>query len=139
VIALDTNVVSEMLRPQPDARVRAWLDAQVARQLHVPAIVLAEIADGIERLPQGARRHALAAQARALLRDAFADRVLPVDAQAADAYGQIQALRRAAGRPIAMADALVAACARVRGFALATRNVRDFDRLGLALIDPWRA
>ncbi len=139
MIALDTNVLSEILRAEPAPRVRAWFDAQRPRDLFVPAIVLAEIADGIERMPQGARRASLGEQARALLWGAFAERVLPFDAAAAVAYGEVLALRRAAGRPMAMADALIAACARVRGLALATRNVRDFDRLGLRLVDPWRA
>lgn len=136
MIILDTNVVSELLRPLPAPQVEAWLAAQEPAGVFLTAIGAAELRYGVAILPEGRRRDGLAAAIDGLLRDDFRDRVLPFDAAAATAFAAIAAGRRAAGA-IAQADGQIAAICRVHGAALATRNVRDFEGCGLAVIDPW--
>ena len=138
MIILDTNVVSEMLRPQPDAGVAAWLSAQDGAQVHLTAVTEAELRYGIALLPQGRRRDDLAEAMRAILTEVFRNRILPFDSAAADLYAAIGANRRAAGRPISQFDCQIAAIARLHGATLATRNTADFADCGIAIVDPWR-
>lgn len=136
---LDTNVLSEFMRPQPSATVIAWLDAQSAAQLYICAVSRAEIELGLALMPTGKRQAALAEAALAMFADDFAGQCLPFDEAAASAYARIVAARTRAGRPISVEDAQIAAIALARGLRLATRNVADFLNIeGLAVVDPWQ-
>ncbi len=138
MIILDTNVVSEPMRPAPDERVLRWLAAQDASTLFLTAVTEAELRTGLALLPAGKRREALTAALEAVLTQDFAGRVLPFEGgAAARAYAAIQAERREAGRPIAMADAMIGAIARSRGMRVATRNTGDFAGTGVELVNPW--
>ena len=137
MVLLDTIVVSELMREVPNAEVLVWMDDLPTRELFVAAITEAEIRTGIAFLPEGARRRGLADAAERLLGGLFAGRVLPFDSGAARAYADIAAANRAAGRPISQSDCQIAAIARSRGMAVATRNVRDFSETGINVIDPW--
>ncbi|MBC3206495.1 type II toxin-antitoxin system VapC family toxin [Pseudomonas sp. SWRI111] len=138
MIVLDTNVLSEFMRIEPEARVLAWVDAQPAMDLAVSAITVAEILHGIARLPSGKRKQKLQAHALAMFEEDFAGRILPFDAHAAVEYAALVADAEAKGRGIAMADAQIAAICRGRGASIATRNVRDFEFSGIEVINPWQ-
>jgi len=137
VIILDTNVVSEPLRPAPDAAVLAWLDAQASATLCLTSITLAELLAGVAALPAGRRRNRLALALSDQVLPLFEGRMLAFDAPAAHAFARVHAAAMAAGNPISFADAAIAAIAAAHGFSLATRNVRDFKGTGLEVIDPW--
>lgn len=137
MVLLDTNVVSELMRAAPSAEVLVRVDALPPRELFVTAITEAEIRTGIAILPAGARRRGLADAAERTLGGLFAGRILSFDSDAARAYADIAAESRAAGRPISQSDCQIAAIARSRGMAVATRNVRDFSETGVEVIDPW--
>ncbi len=137
MILLDTNVISETMRPHPAPVVVAWLDARPPLDLWLAAPVLAELSYGIERLPVSRRREALQEALREMEAGLFAGRVLPFDAEAARCYGAIVATREQAGRPIAVMDAMIAAITRAHGARLATRNLADFEGLGLDCVDPF--
>ena len=137
MILLDTNVVSELMRKSPDPVVEAWTAGQFAEELFFSAIGEAELRYGAAILPPGRRRDTLFADIEAMLREAFGDRVLAFDSDAARHYGDIAAMRRSAGRRVAPADCQIAAIARSRGLAVATRNTRDFVGMELDLVDPW--
>ena len=136
---LDTNIVSELLRPSPDPAVETWIGDRPATDLYFPAIGEAELRYGVAVLPAGRWRTALASAIEAILREDFTDRVLPFDREAARDYADIAAMHRAAGRTVLPADCQIAAIARSRGMAVATRNVRDFENIGIEVIDPWTA
>lgn len=137
MIVLDTNVLSEGLRPQPSPTVLRWMQSEPIAALFTTTITEAELLYGAILLPDGRRRQALEAVIAQLLGVQFAGRVLPFDSAAAREFADIAASRRRAGRPIGEADARIAAIARSRGAALATRNVGDFAGCGLTVIDPW--
>ena len=137
MVVLDTNVVSELMRDDPHADVLVWLDDQPTRELFVTAVTEAEVRTGIAFLPEGRRRRGIAEAADHAFGGLFAGRVLPFDSDAARAYAEIAATWRAAGRPVSQADGQIAAIARSRGMAVATRNVRDFADMGIDLINPW--
>jgi predicted nucleic acid-binding protein len=136
MIILDTNVVSELMRPEPAAQVAGWVRGRDRRELRMTSITLAEIRFGIARLPDGRRKQVLLNTADDIFR-AFSDQVLPVDEAAAEQYAVIASTRERAGKPIAGFDALIAAVCRSRNAALATRNLPDFDDTGIEVIDPW--
>ena len=138
-LLLDTNVVSELIRKLPDPAVAAWVSGFFVNDLFFSAIGEAELRYGAAILPAGRRRDTLVFEIDAMLRDAFEDRVLPFDSDAAREYGNIAAARRSLGRPVAPADCQIAAIAASRGMAVATRNVRDFENMGIELVDPWAA
>ena len=137
MVVLDTNVVSELMRATPSAEVLVWMDELPPRELFVTAVTEAEVRTGIAILPAGARRSGLVDAAERTLGGLFAGRVLPFDSNAARAYADIAAASRAAGHPISQSDCQIAAIARSRGMAVATRNVRDFSETGAEVIDPW--
>jgi predicted nucleic acid-binding protein len=139
VIVLDTNVLSEVLRPIPDAKVRRWLERQAGAAMFTTAICEAEILYGIALMPAGRRRRALEQAAAAIFQEDFAGRILPFDRAAAREFAGIAAGRLAAGRRIGDFDAQIAAIARSRGAVVATRNVADFSDCGIDVIDPWKA
>lgn len=136
MIVIDTNIISEMMRHDPDRQVAEWVD-RVGR-LHTTTVTLAEIEYGIARLPEGRRRDRLTATAAAVFAD-FDDVILPFDTRAARQYGPIVTGRESTGHPIATADAQIAAICASRGATLATRNTVDFEATGIALINPWNS
>jgi len=137
MIILDTNVVSELMKPQPDEWVSRWVLAQAAGNLYTTSITLAEILYGIERLPNGKRKGLLRTTASAVF-DAFAEQVLPFDAGSAAHYPTIVVARDRLGLPIDGFDAQIASICRTHGGSLATRNVKDFGHTGIDLTDPWQ-
>ena len=138
MIVADTNVVSELMRPEPSSAVLAWIENRPADDLYTTAITVAEIRYGIERLPEGQRRDVLAATASEVFAT-FAEQVLPFDVRAAARHGQIVAGRERAGAPITGFDAQIAAICQASGAILATRNGKDFDGTGVDVVDPWEA
>ncbi len=136
MIVLDTNVLSEFMRPVPDKRVLSWTDAGRRSELWTTSIVIAELSAGVAVLPAG-RRRSLLSDALDRMLERFDDRVLPFGGRAAIEYGRVVALRTQLGRPIGMADAQIAAIVISAGATLATRNTADFDGLGVDLVNPW--
>lgn len=139
MFVLDTNVLSELMRPAPDPAVWGWVEAAPRVSLYTTAITRAEIMAGIGSLPAGQRRASLAEAAWAMFDHDLAGRVLSFDTGAADAYAEIVFQRRRAGRPIAAFDALIAAIALAAGAAVVTRDIGGFEGCGLRLINPWVA
>ncbi len=139
MIVLDTNVLSELMRQAPAELVVQWLDNQPNTSLFTTAVTQAEILYGVSILPDGKRKQGLGAAVGAMFERDFTGRVLPFDGPAAVAYAAICADRGPLGRPISQFDAQIAAIARSRGAALATRNTPDFDECGIHVIDPWQA
>lgn len=137
MILLDTNVISELMKPAPSVDVEAWLAAQPASMVFTTTITEAELRYGIAMLPAGKRRKSLGAAVEAMLREDFSDRILPFDSSAAIAYAEIAARRYEIGRPISQFDAQIAAIAKSRGATLATRNFDDFDDCGIDVVNPW--
>ena len=137
MIILDTNVVSELMRREPDPTVEAWVAAQAASSLFLSVIGEAELRYGVAIMPAGRRREIIARKMDEMLREDFAGRILPFDRNAATAFAEIAAARRFAGRPVSQSDCQTAATARSRGAAVATRNVRDFAGMGVRIINPW--
>jgi toxin FitB len=137
MIILDTNVVSEPMRPRGDPAVRAWLDQQAADTLYLTATNLAELLVGIELLPAGRRRRGLYEDLRTLLAQLFGARILPFDAEAAAMYATVVRRARSAGQALSVADAQIAAIAAVHGFMVATRDVRPFTAAGVPVVNPW--
>lgn len=136
MIVLDTNVVSELMRPSPAPRVVEWVRAQNAGELFTTSITVAGIGFGVERLPDGARKALLKATAAQVF-GRFADHVLAFDADAAVLYGVIVSGRERAGTPIDGFDARIAAICRLHDAPLATRNVKDFGGTAVNVVDPW--
>jgi len=139
MIVLDTNVLSELMRRQSEARVVEWVDEQDARKLAITAITVAELLYGVARLADGRRKAELAAAVGALVREDFSGRVLPFDGEAAEHYADLVAARECGGRPVGMAHAQIASICRSHGATLATRNTRDYTETGIGLLDPWTA
>jgi toxin FitB len=125
------------MRPAPDANVLNWLNVQVADELWLNSVVVSELMFGIARLPGGARKRHLADTFAVMLSEDFAGRILPFDLEAALIYAELAAGCEAKGRPVAMADAQIAAVCLVQGAKLATRNLKHFEGLGLVLVNPW--
>lgn len=139
MILLDTNVVSELMRPAPDAAVVAWVKDRDIEDMATTVVTVAEICAGMACLPSGARRKDLQARWDRLLAVGFGARILGLDKDAAAMYGELFARRQRAGRSIGAFDLLISAIARVRGLDVATRNVRDFEDCGVKVINPWSA
>lgn len=138
-IILDTNVLSELMRPQPDSAVMSWFADRTGTVFYISAITQAEIMLGISLLPEGKRRDALTAAADGMFSEDFAGKCLPFDATGAVNYAALVSGRRHAGMAISTEDALIAATALAHGFPLATRNTKDFLQInGLVLYNPWQ-
>jgi predicted nucleic acid-binding protein len=136
VIIADTNVISELMKADPSPVVVAWVAEHASEEFRTTAVTLAEVLYGIERLPAGDRKATLR-QTAADVFGRFAEDILPFDAAAATAYSEIVAQRDRQGAPIGGYDAQIAAICRTRGARLATRNTKDFEGTGVALINPW--
>ncbi len=137
MIVLDTNVVSEFMTSPPALSVQTWLNAQDAATLYFTTISIAEISYGLRVMPDGRKRQTLVNRFEDFLAAAFDSRILSFDEDAGRAYGEIRAHRREQGRPMSNFDGQIAAIAKTRGFAIATRNIKDFEDCGLELIDPF--
>jgi predicted nucleic acid-binding protein len=137
MIVLDTNVLSELLRTAADPAVLQWVAAQVPGSIHTTAVTQAEMLYGARQLAVGKKQQQLLAGVTAMFNEDFAERVLPFDSDAADAYSRIAAERKRSGKPISQFDAQIAAITRANGGVLATRNVGDFKDCGIEVINPW--
>lgn len=139
MILLDTNVISETQRQEPNARVLEWLDAQALETLYLSAITVAELRAGIALMPTGKRRGSLHENLEKRLLPMFANRVLSFDMACTKAYAALLAKSRAAGLAIETADAFIAAVAIANGFTVATRDTTPFEAAGLKIVNPWEA
>jgi len=139
MIILDTNVISEIMRPLPDKQVVKWLQAQRVKNLFTTVIAEAELFKGVELMPSGKRRHALLQTIEQFLLIDMGGRILAFDRTAARLFGTIYALRQTRGRPITPLDIEIAAIVRANSGTLATRNTRDFEGCGIELVNPWHA
>ncbi len=137
MIILDTNVLSEMIRPQRDKTFLGWILGVDSEEFFTTAVTQAEILFGLALLPQSRRRALLARAVKQMFSEDFADRILPFDGASAEEYAALSAHRRSSGRPIAPFDAQIAAIARSRNAVLATRNVKDFHDCEVRLVNPW--
>ena len=138
MIVLDTNVVSEAMKPEPDPAVRDWLDEQAAETLYISSVTVAELLFGIGALPDGRRKQKLAATLDAML-PLFEGRILAFDTDAARHYADLAVAARTAGKGFPTPDGYIAATAAAHGFTVATRDASAFDAAGVPLIDPWTA
>jgi predicted nucleic acid-binding protein len=136
MIVLDTNVLSEPLKSQPSAEVLRWIAATDAAA--TTSVSVGELLTGVGLLPAGRRREGLQAAIERTL-TSFSDNVLPYDEAAARSYAELQERRRSVGAPLSVEDGMIAAICASRSLRLATRNIRDFQGLGLELINPWEA
>ena len=136
-LLLDTNVLSEVTRPAPDARVLDWLDRLDEDRSFISVISIAEIRRGVALMDEGRKRDALAEWLARDLPQRFEQRVLPVDEPVALAWGDLMGLAKRRGRGLSSMDGLIAATAIARQLTLATRNTRDFEDFGIELFDPW--
>jgi len=137
VILLDTNILSELMRPAPAPAVEQWLAAQPDAGVFISAVTEAELRYGAALLPAGKKRTQLLAEIEGMLEEDFSGRVLPFDSLAAREFAKITSERRRSGTPISQADAQIAATARSRGASLATRNAQDFEGCGIEVVNPW--
>ncbi len=137
MLVLDTNVVSELMRPVPAAAVADWISHRDAKDLFLTAVSEAELLYGVAIMPAGRRRDLVETSMARWLALGFGERILPFDSAAARAYAEIAADRRRVGHPIGQSDCQIAAISRTCGVALVTRNVRDFEGTGIDVIDPW--
>ena len=138
MILLDTNVVSEAMKPEPNETVRAWLDEQAAETLYLSSVTVAELMFGIGALPDGKRKGKLTEALEGVM-ELFADRILPFDTGAARHYAELAVKARAAGKGFPTPDGYIAAIATSRGFIVATRDASAFDAASIDVIDPWKA
>jgi predicted nucleic acid-binding protein len=136
MIVLDTNVVSEAMKPEPHPAVRAWLNAQAAPTLYLSSVTLAEILFGIAALPTGKRKDMLAKALDGLL-GLFRDRVLPFDTDAARRYADLAVTAKTSGRGFPTPDGYIAAIAASRGYMVASRDIAPFEAARLSVINPW--
>lgn len=137
-VLLDTNVLSELMRPQPSSSVLAWFSQQKDTEFYTSTITQAELLLGVALLPGGKRRDAIAGAVEQMFDQDFVERCLPFDELAAHEYAALVATRNKVGMPISTEDAQIAAIALCHGLVLATRNTKDFRKISeLVLLDPW--
>lgn len=139
MIIIDTNIISELMKPTPSSRVILWLDQQEVTQLFITTITIAEIAYGLHTLPQGNRRNSLEDIFNTAIMEAFTHRILAFDQPAAYQYGKIMAHRKEIGRPLGVPDGQICAIAHNNNAMIATRNIRDFENCGIKLVNPFEA
>lgn len=138
MIVLDTNVVSEVMKPKPSPQVLSWMTSYPRDRLFITTITQAEILYEVRLLPAGRRRAALESDIDAMLNVEFGGRILPFDEPAARAFSRIAAERHIGGHPVSDFDAQIAAIAFSRGASVATRDVHDFDGCGVVVLNPWK-
>lgn len=138
MIVLDTNVVSEAMKPDPDPAMRDWLDEQVAETLYISSVTVAELLFGIGALPNGRRKQKLAVTLDGML-PLFEGRILAFDTDAARHYADLAVAARKAGKGFPTPDGYIAAIATAHGFTVATRDASAFNAAGVPVIDPWTA
>jgi predicted nucleic acid-binding protein len=138
MIVLDTNIISEAMKPEPHATVQVWLNNQVAETLYISSVTLAELLYGIAALPVGKRKELLA-QALDGLMGLFRDRVLPFDVDAARHYAELAVTARSCGRGFPTPDGYIAAIAASRGFIVASRDTAPYEAAGVSVVNPWEA
>lgn len=136
IFLVDTNVISEISRPKPDESVIDWIDVH-EDELWLSVISIAEIRSGIEQMPAGKRRIFLSHQFLETVQQRFRDRIFSITPEIAEMWGHIAAHGFRAGRPVGVLDGFLAATCRIHQCTLATRNTRDFDYLGVQLVNPW--
>ena len=139
MMLLETNVLSSLMSGKPPPPVARFITAQPMPMLFTAAVCQAEILAGIAVLPEGKRRATLDEAARAMFLEDFDERILPFDGRAAEAYAELYAMRRRAGRPASTIDLMVAATARCHGASVVTRDTGGFEGCGLTVINPWTA
>lgn len=139
MILLDTNVLSEAMNPRPHPGVMSWIDSQAPDELWTCTIVVAEVLSGLDLMPSGKRQQHLREKAGYMFSSLFEERIFTFDAASALAYGPILKARKAIGGPIDEMDALIAAIALANDATLVTRNLSDFERCGIRLVNPWPA
>jgi toxin FitB len=137
MIVVDTNVVTEVMKDSPIQAVVSWLNGQETSTLFLTSITLGEIRYGLRIMPQGKRRLQLEQGFERILVEAFADRILAFGEEASRYYGEVMGRRREIGRPLSVQDGQIASIARANGYAIATRNVRDFVECGVEIINPF--
>lgn len=137
MIVLDTNVVSELMKPLPSPIVTQWIASRDRANFYTTSVTQAEILHGVRVLPSGRRRRAIEAAAEAMFKEDFGGRILAFDSDAARSYADLVSERQRRGRPISQFDAQIAAIARATGATLATHNVKDFEHCGVGILDPW--
>lgn len=138
-LLLDTNVLSEVTKPRPDIRVLEWLDGLDEDRAFISVVSIAEIRRGVALMDNGRKRDALAEWLAQDLPQRFERRVIPVDEPVALAWGDLMGAAKRSGRGMSSMDGLIAATAIARQLTLATRNIKDFEGLGIELFDPWTA
>ena len=139
MILLDTNVISELMRPRPEPAVSRWLMAISREECWTSSVVIAELLSGVESMPSGRRQRALREAIEGMIAEDFLGQIFTFDLESARRYGQILSARQRIGRPISQMDAQIAAIAQAHDATLATRNTRDFEHCGIELANPWRA
>ena len=139
IILLDTNVVSELMRTSPNPAVERWIAGHPVEDLFFSAVGESELRHGAAIMPAGRGRETFVSDIETMPHAAFENRILPFDSEAARAYAVIAAKRRFAGRAVAPTDCQIAAIARARGMTVATRNLRDFEDMGIDIFNPWDA
>jgi toxin FitB len=137
MIILDTNVISEILKPRPDPRVLAWMSGHDAGTLFTTTTSEAEVRYGVARLPDGQRKATLSKVIDDVFAIDFKNRILSFDSQSAVGFAQIASHRERIGRPISQFDAQIAAIASAHGYAIATRNITDFEACSIEIVNPW--
>lgn len=139
MILIDTNVISELWKAEPNPDLLAWIDAQTVETLYLSAITVAELRFGLATMPEGKRRTIYQERLEKEVLPTFAGRVLPFDLDASQAYADLMARARAAGKAIGKADGYIAATATACGFMVATRDIGPFEAAGLKIVNPWEA
>lgn len=139
MIVLDTNVISELWKVEPNPNVLAWIDAQAIETLYLSAITVAELRHGLAAMPEGRRRTIYQARLEHEALPTFAGRVLPFDLEASQAYSDLMTRAKAGGKAIGNVDGYIAATAAAHGFVVATRDTSPFQAAELNTINPWKA
>ncbi len=137
-VLLDTNVLSELVRPQAERRLLEWVESLDEDQTFISVITIAEIRSGVESLPRGRKRDALHAWLKFQLLERYRERILTVTVEIADRWGELAARAKLAGKPLGVMDGFLAATALANGLVVATRNTKDFLPLGIACFNPWQ-